>query len=169
MLVLDGHESHANAKFDEYCKANSIISLCLPAHSSHLTQSLDVGIFGPLKRAYSVQISFLAQANITHITKDDFFLAFRTAFEAVLMEQNIKGGFRGADLIPFNPNTVISKLDIRLRIPTPPRTSDGLPQLWVSQTPQIAVEAILQSDPIKDRVIRHQGSPQTPILGSVDQ
>ncbi|KAF4456200.1 hypothetical protein F53441_1618 [Fusarium austroafricanum] len=37
MLVLDGHESHINAEFNEYCKANKIIPLCLPSHSSHLT------------------------------------------------------------------------------------------------------------------------------------
>ena len=34
MLVLDGHESHESAAFQEYCKANNIITLCLPTHSS---------------------------------------------------------------------------------------------------------------------------------------
>jgi hypothetical protein len=169
MLVLDGHESHINAEFNEYCKANNIVPLCLPSHSSHLTQPLDVGIFGPLKKAYGAQISFLARANITHITKDDFFPAFQAAFEAVFTEQNIKGGFRGAGLVPFNPNAVISKLDVKLRTPTPPGTSNGLPQPWVSQTPQTAAEAVLQSTLIKDQMIRHQGSSPTPILNSVDQ
>jgi hypothetical protein len=169
MLVLDGHESHINAEFDEYCKVNNIIPLCLPAHSSHLTQPLDIGVFGPLKKAYSNQISFLARANITHITKDDFFPAFKAAFAAVFTEQNIKGGFQGSGLIPWNPEAVISKLDIRLRTPTPPRTPDGLPQPWVSQTPQTAAEALSQSTLIKDRVTKHQGSSPTPILASIDQ
>lgn len=169
MLVLDGHESHINAEFDEYCKANNIVPLCLPAHSSHLTQPLDVGVFGPLKKAYGEQISNLARANITHITKDDFFPAFRAAFEAVFTEQNVKGGFRGAGLVPFNPDAVISKLDVKLRTPTPPRSSDGPPQPWVFQTPRSATEAILQSTLIKDRVAKHQGSSPTPILAAVDQ
>jgi hypothetical protein len=169
MLVLDGHESHINAEFDEYCKANDIVPLCLPSHSSHLTQPLDVGVFSPLKKAYGAQISFLARANITHITKDDFFPAFRAAFEAVFTEQNVKGGFRGAGLVPFNPDAVISKLDVKLRMPTPPGTSNGPSQPWVSQTPQTAAEAISQSTFIKDRVTEHQGSSPTPILASVDQ
>jgi hypothetical protein len=38
MLVLDGHESHVSAEFEEYCKENNIITICLPPHSSHLTQ-----------------------------------------------------------------------------------------------------------------------------------
>jgi hypothetical protein len=83
MLVLDGHESHINAEFYEYCKANKTIPLCLPGHSSHLTQPLHVDIFGLLKKAYGSQISFLARASITHVTKDDFFPAFKAAFEVI--------------------------------------------------------------------------------------
>ena len=30
---------------------NNIILMILPPHSSHLTQPLDIGIFGPLKTA----------------------------------------------------------------------------------------------------------------------
>ena len=37
MLVLDGHESHRSAAFENYCKAHNIIPLRLPAHSSHLS------------------------------------------------------------------------------------------------------------------------------------
>jgi hypothetical protein len=70
-----------------------------------------------------------------HITKDDFFPAFKAAFEAIFIEKNVKGGFRGAGLVPFNPEAVISKLDVKLQMPTPPGTSDGPPQPWVSQTP----------------------------------
>ena len=114
MLVLDSYESYINAEFDEYCKENGIISFCLPAHSSHLIQLLDVGVFSPLKRVYSIQISFLTRVGITYITKDDFFPVFRAAFEVVFTEKNAKSGFRGSGLVLFNLETVISKLDIRL-------------------------------------------------------
>ncbi|KAH7464397.1 hypothetical protein FOMA001_g17659 [Fusarium oxysporum f. sp. matthiolae] len=50
LLILDGHESHHSVEFEEYCKENKIITLCMPAHASHLLQPLDVGCFGPLKR-----------------------------------------------------------------------------------------------------------------------
>ena len=132
MLVLDGHESHINAEFDEYYKANNIIPLCLPPHSSHLTQPLDVSVFSLLKKAYGTQISFLIRAHVTYIAKDDFFPAFRAAFKVVFVKQNVKGGFRGAGLVPFNLDAVISKLNVKLRTLTPPRTSKGLPQPWVS-------------------------------------
>ena len=37
MLVLDGHKSYINAKFNKYYKANNIILLYLPPYSLHLT------------------------------------------------------------------------------------------------------------------------------------
>ena len=76
MLVLDGHESHQSVEFETYCKDNNIIPVCLPPHSSHLTQPLDVGLFGPLKRAYGKQIESFIRAHINHITKVEFFLAY---------------------------------------------------------------------------------------------
>src|ERR1700712_2748775 len=35
-LVLDGHESHHSDEFEQYCKDNDILTLCMPAHSYHL-------------------------------------------------------------------------------------------------------------------------------------
>lgn len=151
MLVPDGHESHVDAEFDEYCKANNIVPHCLPPHSSDLDQPLDVGVFGPLKKACGAETSVLARANVIHVTEDDFFPAFRAAFTALFTTQTIKGGFRGAGLVPFDPAAVSSKLDIKLRTPTPSGTSEDLPQPWVPQRPHTAAEALSQSTIIKDR------------------
>ena len=91
----------------------------MPAYSSHLLQPLDIRCFSPLKRAYGKEIEELVRAHITHITKVEFFAAFRNAFFALFSENNVRGGFRGAGLIPFNLKAVISKLDVKLRTPTP--------------------------------------------------
>ncbi|KAF2179253.1 CENP-B protein, partial [Zopfia rhizophila CBS 207.26] len=45
LLILDGHESHNSLEFTEYCKENKIVTLCIPPHSSHILQPLDVGCF----------------------------------------------------------------------------------------------------------------------------
>ncbi|KZO96286.1 hypothetical protein CALVIDRAFT_564156 [Calocera viscosa TUFC12733] len=50
---------------------------------------------------------------ITHITKDDFFPAFYRSFQCSFTVQNIKSGFRGAGLVPFNPDAVLAKLPAR--------------------------------------------------------
>ena len=117
MIVLDSHESHVSADFDAYCKDHDIIMISLPPYSSHLTQPLDVGIFSPLKRAYGAEINQFVRAHINHITKVEFLSAYHAAYNKVMSKENIAGGFRGAGLIPHNPEAVISKLDVKIRTP----------------------------------------------------
>ena len=51
---------------------------------------------------------------ITRILKLKFLPCFKAASDALIIESNIQGGFRGAGLVPFNPEAVISKLKVRL-------------------------------------------------------
>ncbi|OBS20705.1 hypothetical protein FPOA_07045 [Fusarium poae] len=141
LLILDGHESHHSANFERYCEENKIITLCMPAHASHLLQPLDVGCFAVLKQAYGRQIEHLIRCSITHISKTEFFDAFYAAFKATFTKSNIRGGFKGAGLAPFNPENVISKLDVQLRTPTPPGEATEPSTPWTSKTPTTAIEA----------------------------
>ena len=52
MLILDGHTSYISTAAIEFCISQNIILLCLPAHTTHLLQPLDVGVFAPLATAY---------------------------------------------------------------------------------------------------------------------
>jgi hypothetical protein len=61
----------------------------MPPHASHLLQPLDVGCFGPLKTAYSKQIEHLVKNNVHHITKVEFLLAFKQAFDQAFTLSNI--------------------------------------------------------------------------------
>ena len=168
LLVLDGHDSHHSTDFEVYCKENSIITLCMPPHSSHILQPLDVGCFSPLKTAYGKQIEGMMRASITHITKEDFFPAFLAAHQAAITPDNVRGGFRGAGLVPFDPEKVISQLDVRLMTPTPSNSRPGSAHTWVSKTPNNPTEAFSQSTLIKTRISRHQNSSPTEILRAVD-
>jgi len=108
------------------------------------------------------------RASITHITKEDFFPAFLAAHQAAITPENIQGGFRGAGLVPFDPEKVISQLDIRLKTPTPSNSRPGSAHTWVSKTPNNPTEAASQSTLIKNRIARHQNSSPTEILRAVD-
>jgi hypothetical protein len=139
LLILDGHESHHSLDFEKYCQANKIVTLCMPPHSSHLLQPLDVGYFSLLKKAYGQEIEHLIRCSITHVSKNEFFPAFYAAFQATMTEKNIKAAFKGAGLVPLDPESVVSKLDIQLRTPTPVVEEDGPSSPWVSKQrcPQI--------------------------------
>ncbi|KAK7571520.1 hypothetical protein V3481_018732 [Fusarium oxysporum f. sp. vasinfectum] len=167
LLILDGHESHHSADFERYCKDNKIITLCMPAHSSHLLQPLDVGCFGVLKKAYGREIEHLIRCSITHISKTEFFPAFYAAFQATITESNIQGGFRGAGIAPFDPENVMSKLDVQLRTPTPLEEDTEPSTPWVSKTPKTAIEAQSQSEYLNRRIRRHHSSSPESIIQAV--
>jgi hypothetical protein len=122
LLILDGHGSHLTPKFDEICEQNSIIPICMPPHSSHLLQPLDIGCFAVLKRAYSKVVGKQMECGKNHIGKDDFLPAYLEARSEAFKSETIKNSFGAAGLVPFAPKRVISKLDIRLRTLTPPRS-----------------------------------------------
>ena len=86
-----------------------------------------------------------------------------------MTEKNIQGGFAGAGLMPYDPERVISKLDVKLRTPTPLNSRAGTPQPWVFQTPHNPREATSQSTLIKTRIANHQNSSPTSMLAAVDQ
>jgi hypothetical protein len=117
--VLDGHDSHQSVEFKTYCKDHNIITLCLPPYLSRLTQPLDIRFFSVLKRAYGDEINKLIRAHIHHITKVAFFQAFAAAYKRTITKSNILGGLRGAGIVPFNAQVVISHLDVKLQTPTP--------------------------------------------------
>ncbi|EDN94080.1 hypothetical protein SS1G_09948 [Sclerotinia sclerotiorum 1980 UF-70] len=96
-----------------------------------------------------------------------FMMAFKAAYQQSITIQNIKAGFRGAGLISFDPQSILSKLDIRIRTSIPPSTSLELTNFWISQTPHNPTEALLQSTLIKARIARHQSSSPTPIFETV--
>ena len=73
-----------------------------------------------LKRKYSDGILALARSRIYYINKETFLLAFKVAFRKTFTLENVRAEFRGARLVLHDLETVLSKLNVRLRTPTPP-------------------------------------------------
>jgi hypothetical protein len=166
LLIIDGHESHDSLEFQQYCKDNKIITLCMPPHSSHLLQPPNVGCFAPLKKAYGRQAEDLMRNKITHITKTEFLPCFIAAHNTSITKGNIQGGFRGAGLVPHDPEAVLSKVDVKLRTPSPLPIED-LP--WLSQTPKNTLELGSQSTLVKNRIQRHIDSSPTSMVDAFEK
>jgi hypothetical protein len=111
LLILDGHGSHINMKFIDFCDRNRILLAIYPPHSTHTLQPLDVCLFRPLSQAYSNDLAkFMDECQgFSSITKRDFFRLFWHAWEASFTSRNIFSGFESTGLHPFNPQRVISK------------------------------------------------------------
>ena len=51
LLIYDGHNSHITFKTAKAAMENKVHILCLPPHSSHALQPLDVSVFFLLRRS----------------------------------------------------------------------------------------------------------------------
>ena len=157
LLILDGHESHLNQDFKDYCLARRILTLCMPSHSSHILQPLDVVCFSPLKVKYSQRVRDLARRRVFHINKEGFLPAFRDAFFDVFTYDNCQKAFLAAGLVPIDAQVVIDRLDVRLR--TPPEAP--LPETpWQSKTPSNTHEFGSQSRLVRELFVRSPATAQ---------
>lgn len=120
-----------------------------------------------LKQAYNRQIKTFIKAYINHITKVEFFLVFTTTYKESMTVENYQARFRGAGLVPFDLQAVLSKLDVKLRTPTPsrPSTADSIP--WVSQTPSNPTKVLSQTTFVWNQISCHQRSSPTLLFETV--
>jgi hypothetical protein len=159
MLILDGHGSHLTAEFDRTCTENNIIPICMPPHSSHLLQPLDVGCFAVLKRHYGQHVEQRMRLGFNHIDKIDFLTAFPQARTVAYKAQTIRNSFAATGLVPFNPDRVIQQLDVQLKTPTPPPSRSSNTHSSCLQTPQNVRQFTRQSTAIRKSINQHTGGP----------
>jgi hypothetical protein len=162
LLILDAHSSHATLEFDQYCAENKIITLCMPPHTSHLLQPLDVSCYSPLKRAYGREVEELARYGVYHVNKTDFLTAYTRIRPVVFTQQNIQAGFRATGLVPLCPDRVLSLLTVA-RTPSPPQTTtdSNAAALAAAQpeTPHTVAEVQQQVRYLQERLRQQPESP----------
>ena len=107
---MDGHSSHVAARVIAYCMDKAIDLLILPPHTSHLTQPLDVGIFGPLKRALAQETDSASQLDCGRMARVEWTEMYINARNRAFSVSNILAGWRGAGLWPLSPVTVLEKV-----------------------------------------------------------
>lgn len=74
LLIIDQHDSHICADVLDFCIEIKIHIMVFPPHSTHRLQPMDVGIFGPLQKAYGVEVArWTAQAMGAAMNVADFF------------------------------------------------------------------------------------------------
>jgi hypothetical protein len=158
LLILDGHRSHATPDFDQFCTDNKIITLCMPAHTSHLLQPLDVSCFSPLKTLYGHEVAELARQSVYHVDKLDFLWIYKKIRGQALSDANARAGFQATGLIPFSPERVLSSLTV-VRTPSPPQTEADSGATWTAETPHTTDQLQRQARLVRDMLRRQSNSP----------
>jgi DDE superfamily endonuclease/Psq-like protein len=117
LLTFDGHSSHATLDFVQFCEDHYIVPLCLPPHSTHFLQPLDVAFFGPLAHAYKKIVREKSLFGAQRVSNEDFLIFFQEARMSV--KHNIPSAWKTAGLKPFDPNLILQQL----RPKTPPKVT----------------------------------------------
>ena len=109
VLLVDGHSTHINIEISKFCKDNQILLYCLPAHSSHITQPLDVGFYGPLKNAWKRAVDRFISENVEQVVnKENFASVFRQAWDDCVKVPTIIHSFKHSGIYPVNYSAIRS-------------------------------------------------------------
>ena len=110
LLLFDGHGSHCISEFVEYCNTHKIIPFCLPLHTTHLLQPLNVVVFQPYKHYHAKVIDAATCTGCLNFNKIEFFAAITSICQQTFKKSTILSSFRQTSLIPFDPNMIINCL-----------------------------------------------------------
>ena len=102
------------------------------------------------------------QLRRNHIDKVDFLEAFKPARAAALNLLNICSVFAAAELVPFNPERVLSRLQLKLRTPTPPISETAIVARQTPKIPYTVAQLAQEYTIIKGLLKRRSKSPLSP-------
>ena len=107
VLLVDGHSSHIDLEVSKFCRDNNIHLYCLPAHTSHLTQPLDVGFFKALKTSWGKACEkYKMKHPSIPLTKYGFAKVFRDAWLDFVKMSTFVNAFKQAGICPLNRNII---------------------------------------------------------------
>ncbi|KAL5610913.1 hypothetical protein FOBRF1_007030 [Fusarium oxysporum] len=111
LLVLDQHKSHITAELMKKAWLHKVWLSWLPSHSSHITQPLDVAVFGPLKVYYRQRTRNWASYDATSPHQQQLFRqAYEWASKKALTRRTILSGFSASGIHPISVKKAIEAL-----------------------------------------------------------
>ena len=107
LLLMDGHSSHYSPDTIRIAAKEQVILFALPPHTTHLSQPLDKGCFGPLKVKWR-EICHQYMVDNPHkvVTRYSFSRLFSKAWMAAMTMTNVVSGFRVTGVYPVNRNAI---------------------------------------------------------------
>lgn len=108
LLLLDGHSTHYSPETISLAADHKIMLFVLPPNTTHITQALDRGCFGPLKTEWRnvCHQFFVDNPGRTNITVYDFCGLFSKAWTKSFTMKNIQSSFRVTGICPFSRSLV---------------------------------------------------------------
>uniref|UniRef100_A0A336MPB2 CSON014827 protein n=1 Tax=Culicoides sonorensis TaxID=179676 RepID=A0A336MPB2_CULSO len=106
IYFVDGHSSHSSFELFKWCRDHKIIFILSYPNSTHITQPCDTSIFGPLKRAWPIEMSNYEREHDTCVTLVDFVKILKRVHDRVMKPEAVINGFRMCGIFPLNADNV---------------------------------------------------------------
>ena len=91
----------------EQAKTRNIHLVCLPAHTSHILQPMDVGVYGPMKATWRKLLKdYKTSTRAATVTKEVFPSLLHQLWKTSISPEHITAGFRASGLYPINPGAI---------------------------------------------------------------
>ncbi|PWW75972.1 hypothetical protein C7212DRAFT_194701 [Tuber magnatum] len=110
MLLFNGYSSHVTWEFLLYCLQNRIIPFCLPSHTTHKLQPLDVAVFSPLKHKWTKAVWERFQWGSYIVRRDNFWKVLEQARISGLTEKKRLSGFEATGIYRLNTQKLLQTL-----------------------------------------------------------
>lgn len=111
LVLFDGHGSHLTYNVTRIARDNGIILLCLPPHTSHALQPLDVGVFAPMKNDWkNILKTWYRESRLKNVDKAIFPSLLKKLVAISFKSNHIIGGFKGSGIYPVNQTVLESKI-----------------------------------------------------------
>ncbi len=111
ILLMDGHSSHYSPETIQLAAEEEVILFALPPNTTHLSQPLDKGVFGPFKvhwRQVCHDYRVSQPGRVINIYSFNSLLS--KAWMKSMTAINIINGFKTTGIYPLNEDAVIKKL-----------------------------------------------------------
>ena len=100
--ILDGHSSHETLQFIDLAEKNNIIVLCLPPHTTHKPQPLDVGVFGLFQWAWLDLCDSVVELTGSEMPKENFIKQYMKVRSSTFKSITIISAFKKSGIWPVN-------------------------------------------------------------------
>ena len=107
LLLLDGHSSHYCPDTIRLAAKEKIIIFALPPNTTHFSQLLDKGCFGPLKTHWKDEChKFMAKNPGEMVSRYSFSAVFCSSWMKAMTISNIVAGFKVSGIHPLNRDAI---------------------------------------------------------------
>lgn len=111
LLILDKYGSHCTLKFIKYFDAHHIIPVCLPPHTTHFLQPLNIILFLAYKKTHGNVMHAAMQTCCKNVNKIEFLHALQSNQSAAFRNSSIASAFRKTGIRLCNPRVVLHNLE----------------------------------------------------------